>query len=207
MVNVLISSIYEITEPIVSSVSKYSITKIILLRQKSLDKKLDLALTKLKSTFKKPNFDLEIKTLDNVYDIYLTAESLVNILDALPSKDKVYLNITGGRKTLSLGLLFGAYARANKIKEIVYVTEEKGQFVILPKLDFDLSESEKKVLEYILSCNKNNCDLIITRLAEDVGLSRAMVYKVLTELENRDYITSDAENKYVLTDAGKIVLL
>lgn len=207
MVNVLISSIYEITEPIVSSVSKYSITKIILLRQKSLDKKLDLALTKLKSTFKKPNFDLEIKTLDNVYDIYLTAESLVNILDALPSKDKVYLNITGGRKTLSLGLLFGAYARANKIKEIVYVTEEKGQFVILPKLDFDLSESEKKVLEYILSCNKNNCDLIITRLAEDVGLSRAMVYKVLTELENRDYITSDAENKYILTDAGKIVLL
>ncbi len=207
MVNVLISSVYEIIDPIVASVSKYNIKKIILLRQKDLDKKMEVSLNKLKETFKKPNFDLEIKIIEDVYSIYNVANSLVNILDALPSKDKVYLNITGGRKTLSLGLLFGAYARANKIKEIVYVTEEKGQFVILPKLDFDLSESEKKVLEYILNCNKNNCDLIITRLAEDIGLSRAMVYKVLTELENRDYITSDTENKYILTDAGKIVLL
>jgi len=207
MANVLISSVYEIVDPIISSVSKYSINKIILLRQKSTDKKLDSAIVKLKSTFKKPNFDLEIKIVDDIYDIYSVAKSLVNVLDSLPSKDQIYINVTGGRKTLSLGLLFGAYTRANKIKEIVYVTEEKGQFVILPKLDVDLSDSERKVLEYILRCNKDNSDLIITRLAEDVGLSRAMVYKVLIELESHDYITSDNENKYILTDAGRIVLL
>jgi len=207
MVNVLISSVYEIIDPIVSSVSKYRINKIILLRQKNIDKKLELALNKLKDTFKKPNFNLEIKTIDDVYDIYFVAKSLVDVLDSLPAKDQIYINITGGRKTLSLGLLFGSYTRANKIKEIVYVTEEKGQFVILPKLDVDLSDSERKVLEYILKCNKKNCDLVITKLSEDVGLSRAMVYKVLTELENHDYITANNDNKYILTDAGKIVLL
>ena len=207
MVNVLISSVYEVINPIVSSVSKYNITKIILLRQKVIDKKLELALDKLKDTFKKPNFNLEIKVIDDVYDIYIVAKKLVDILDSIPSKDLVYVNITGGRKTLSLGLLFGSYTRANRIKEIVYVTEEKGNFVILPKIDFDLSDSEKNVLEYIANCEKKNCDLIITKLAEDIGLSRAMVYKVLTELEARDYITSDKENKYILTDAGKIVLL
>jgi CRISPR locus-related DNA-binding protein len=207
MVNVLISSVYEIIDPIISSATKYSINKIILLRQKDLDKKLELSLQKLKETFKKPNFNLDIKVVDDVYDIYVVSKTLVDVLDSVPSKDRVYINVTGGRKTLSLGMLFGAYARQKLVKEIFYITEETGKIVILPKIEFGISESEKKVLDYIRKCNDKNCDLVITKLAEDIELSRAMVYKVLTEVEERGYITSDKDNKYILTDAGKIALL
>ncbi len=204
--NILISSLYEISDPIISTAVKYSVNKIILFKQKNSDKRLDSSISKLKTTFKKPNFELEFKTID-VYDLYSIASNFVDVIDSLPKSNKIFVNITGGRKTLSLGLLFGVYARSNRIKEVIYVTEEDGTFVVLPKLDFDLSDSERKVLGYINTCNKTNCDLVITKLSDDVCLSRAMVYKVLTELENRNYITSDKDNKFVLTDAGKIVLL
>lgn len=204
--NVLISSLYDVCDPIISSSVKFGINKLIIFRQKESDKKLESAIIKLKDTFRKPNFDLQFVILDNIYDVCLSVSRFVGVIDSIPKSDKLFVNITGGRKTLSLGLLFGSYARANRIKEIIYVTEEKGDFVVLPKLDFDLSDSERNVLDYINKCNEN-CDLVITKLAEDIGLSRAMVYKVLTELETRNYITSDKDNKFVLTDAGKIVLL
>ena len=44
--------------------------------------------------------------------------------DLLSDKDEIYVDITAGRKTKALGLLFGSYARINRVKKIMYVKEE-----------------------------------------------------------------------------------
>ena len=205
---ILIASLYKEADPIINIAVKYSTHKIIIFHQsefkkETAKKEFKNAKTKLESFFKKPNFELSFAKV-NEYDTINIAKKLIKTIETINKTDKIILNITGGRKTLSLGLLFGAYARPKLIKEIVYVIEETGKVINLPKLDFALNESEKKCLETIKKLEKQN--FTITDFAKEVGLSRAMVYKILEELEYRGYIREE-ENKYIITTAGKIVLL
>ena len=53
MNRVLISSLYDVLDPIISSSVKSGTKRIIILRQKKLDKKMEKAIDRLKKTFKK----------------------------------------------------------------------------------------------------------------------------------------------------------
>jgi len=96
-------------------------------------------------------------------------------------------------------LLFGAYARPSRVKKILYYPEEKGeQPVFLPKLQFQLNESQKKVLEYLEE--KKFTSLMV--LSEKIDISRAMLYRNIKELEEMGLVED-----LKLTDAGKIARL
>ena len=93
-----------------------------------------------------------------------------------PKDDTIYINITSGRKTKALGLLFAAYARNNRVKKIAYNPEEDKTAVIwLPKLAFKFNESQKKVLETL--AEKDYSKMSLTDLADKIGISRAMLYR------------------------------
>ena len=121
-----------------------------------------------------------------------------------PKDDEIFINVTSGRKTKALGLLFAAYARNDHVKKIAYNPEEdKNAVVWLPKLSFKLTDSQKKVLE-VLS-NKDYSKQSLTELADKVGISRAMLYRNIDELRDMGYIST--EDGLILTDAGKIARL
>jgi CRISPR-associated protein Csa3 len=146
---------------------------------------------------------IEVKVVKtDVYNIVKVAKKCVEIIDMQPKDDLIYINITSGRKTKAIGLLFASYARHDKIKKIAYNPEEdKNAVVYLPRLSFKLTESEKKVLEYVEKGKYES----ISDLAKKIDLSTAMLYRAIDELKDKDLITTKEGLK--LTDAGMIARL
>jgi len=134
-----------------------------------------------------------------VYDIVDVARKAVEVIDMQPKDDEIYVNITSGRKTKAIGLLFAAYARYSHVKKIMYFPEEKGSSVVyLPKLQFQLNESQKRVLEYMEKGGFSS----LMELSETIDISRAMLYRNIRELEEMGLV-----EELKLTDAGKIARL
>jgi len=146
---------------------------------------------------------IDVKTVKTaVYDIVEIAAKCVEVIDMQPKEDILYVNITSGRKTKALGLLYACYARSEKVKKIAYNPEEdKNAVVYLPKLCFALTDTQRIVLNAIAEGTyKTHAEL-----AEKLAQSRAMLYKNIRDLHNLDLITT--ENSFKLTDAGRIARL
>ena len=193
---VLIATLYNV-DPVLVSANKLGPDRMYLLVDKEPSKEQEKSVELLNSSLGRV---IDIKVVKTaVYDIVEVARKAVEIIDMQPKEDEIYVNITSGRKTKAIGLLFGAYARGSVIKKIIYFPEEKDSDpVYLPKLQFNLTESQKKVLGY-LEAGKFTT---LMDLSEKIDISRAMLYRAIKELEEMDFI-SDLK----LTDAGKIARL
>lgn len=199
MVKVLIATIYS-PDPVLLSTTQIGPDKLILLLDETNKKKQEGSYNLIKGSVGRVVKVSKVNT--ETYDIVKVAEKCVKIIDEQNTDDEIYINITSGRKTKALGLLFASYARIKRIKNISYnPEEEKNSIVWLPKLSFKLTESQKKVLE-ILSYDKNS-ELSFIKLAEKVGISRAMLYRNIDELKDSGFISEDNS----LTDAGRIARL
>jgi len=199
MVKVLIATLYS-PEPVLLASTKLSADRLILLIDDEPNKEQLASLKMINESLGKV---IEVKSVKTpVYDIVAVSKKCVEIIDLVPKDDTIYVNITSGRKTKALGLLFAAYARSSRVKKIAYNPEEDKKSVIyLPKLSFHITESQKNVLEYIEKGNYSDH----TELAKKVDISRAMLYRNIKELQDMDLITVD--NGFHLTDAGKIARL
>jgi len=146
---------------------------------------------------------IDIKTIKtSVYDIVQIATEVVKTIDAQPKSDEIFVNITSGRKTKAIGLLFACYTRHESVKRILYFPEENANDVVyLPRLSFHLTESQKTILEHLHKGKFQS----ITDLAEKIDLSKGMLYRAIDELKDMDLLTTDDGLK--LTDAGKIARL
>jgi len=198
---VLIATLYN-PDPVLLACTRLSPDRLILLIDEEPDKKQKEALNLIKNSLGRVLDIKEVKI--PVYDIVAIAKKTVEIITMQPKDDWIFLNITAGRKTQSMGVLFGAYARSNYIKKIAYNPEEdKSAVVYLPILSFKLNESQQKILE---SIDKKKSQTYAD-LAKDTDLSSAMVYRSITELKDMDFVETSDENGFTLTDAGKIARL
>jgi CRISPR-associated protein Csa3 len=199
MTTILIATLY-IFEPVIAAATKISADRLILLIDHEPDetqqKSLDIIKQSLGSV-------LEIKTVEtDVYDIVEVAKETVKIIDLLSDKDEIYIDVTAGRKTKALGLLFGAYARSDRIRRIMYVKEENKQVVNLPKLSYSITPGQHKIIEFLLKNEVRS----MSEFAEKVDVSKAMLYKHIKELKDMDVIEDTTEG-FKLTDYGRIVVL
>jgi len=196
---VLIATLYN-PDPVILASTKLGPDRLILLIDKKPNKEQEKSLSLIKSSLGKV---IDVKAVKcEVYDIVSVATKCVEIIDMQPKDDEIYVNITSGRKTKAIGLLFAAYARHIRVKKIAYNPEEdKSSVIYLPRLSFKLNESQKKVLEYIHEGDYES----ITDLADKIDLSRAMLYRAIDELKGMDFVS--AEVRPTLTDAGKIARL
>ena len=196
---VLIATLYS-PEPVMLATTRLGPERLILLIDKAPNKEQEKALKLIHDSLGKV---IDVKTVKtDVYDIVAVAKECVKIIDMQPNDDIIYVNITGGRKTKAIGLLFAAYARHDKVKKIAYNPEEdQNSIVYLPRLSFKLTESQKKILEVI----GNNKYESIADLEKKIDLSTAMIYRAIDELKDMDMVTT--EDSIQLTDAGKIARL
>jgi len=196
---VLIATLYN-ADPVLLAATRLGAERLILLTDKKRDKAQEKAFDLIKKSLGRVIDIKEVKT--DVYDIVSIAEKCVEIIDMQPKDDVLYVNVTSGRKTKALGLLYAAYCRIDKVKKIAYNPEEdKKAVVYLPKLSFKLTESQKKILELVASGDFKTP----MELAEKVELSRAMLYRSIDELKDLGLI--DVEEGFNLTDAGRIARL
>ncbi len=195
---VLIATLYS-PEPVLLAATKLGPEIIILLVDKEPDKQQEASIKLIQESLGKV-IDVKIMKTD-VYDIVEVARKCVDIIDMQHKEDHIFVNITSGRKTKAIGLLFAAYARHDRVSKIAYNPEEGGDVVYLPRLSFKLTESQKEILG-VLEKGKYES---IGELADKVKTSTAMVYRAIDELKDMDLVTTDEGIK--LTDAGKIARL
>ncbi|HEC94824.1 MAG TPA: CRISPR locus-related DNA-binding protein [Thermoplasmatales archaeon] len=203
MAKVLIATLYS-PDPVLLAANRLGPDRLILLLDKKPNKEQEENFKLIKESLGRVVDVKSIKT--EVYDIVKVAEKAVEIIDMQPKDDEIFINITSGRKTKALGLLFAAYARSNRVKKIAYNPEEdKNAVVWLPKLSFKLTDSQKKVLEALN--DEESSHLSLVDLAEKIGISRAMLYRNIDELRDMGYIFADDSGVFRLTDAGRIARL
>lgn len=200
MAKVLIATLYS-PEPVLLAATRHGADRLILLVNEQPDNKQEESLKLIKDSLGRV-MDIKIVKI-SVYDIVEVARKCVEIIDLTPKDDLISVNITSGRKTQAIGVLLGAYARCDRIRKIAYNPEEdNAKVVYLPKLSFSLTESQKKVLEFLESGKYDS----LSDLADKISLSRAMLYRNIKELEDLDLISSE-DGKIKLTDAGRIARL
>ncbi len=196
---VLIATLYR-PDPVILATTRLGPERLILLVDKEPNEEQENSVKIIEDSLGKVIDVKVIKT--DVYNIVDVAQKCVEIIDMQPKDDIIYVNITSGRKTKALGLLFAAYARHDKVKKIAYNPEEdKTSVIYLPRLSFKLNDSEKAILSELAKDKYES----ISDLAKKVDMSPAMLYRTIDELKDKDLITT--EDGIKLTDAGKIARL
>ena len=198
----LISTVYG-PDPLLLSCTQLSPTKVVLLVSEDKD---DVVIDSLEIIEKSLGrvLDIEIVSIPQ-YDVVKISEKVVKIIDDIALGTDIVVNITSGRKTQSIGVLFGAYARKDHVKRIAYYPEgeEKGSVIYLPVLSMKLTESQEKILDSI----KINKIQSYKSLAETTKLSTAMVYRAIDELLNAGLIEKTKDEGIILTQTGQLMRL
>lgn len=199
MAKILLATIY-VFEPIIASATKVGADRLILFIDKEPDERQQKSLDVIKHSL---GTVLEIKTVaTDVYDIVDVAKEAVKVIDLLSDKDDIFVDVTAGRKTKALGLLFGAYARVNRIKRIMYVKEEDKSIVSLPRLSYSITPGQHKIITHLLNHEVKS----MSQFAQKIEVSQAMLYKHIRELKDMDII-EEAKEGLKVTDYGRIVVL
>lgn len=197
MAKVLIATLYN-PDPVLLAANRLGPDRLILLVDKKPSDEQIKSLKLIRESLGRV-IDIEEERTE-VYDIVAVAQKCVEIIDSQPKDDVIYANVTSGRKTKAMGLLYAAYARMDRVKRIAYNPEEdKKSVVYLPKLGFKLTESQKKILESFESFKP-------LELAKKIKMSRAMLYRSTNELKDLGYLELE-EGVYKITDAGRIARL
>jgi len=201
MKKILISNAYDFT-PMVGAITKIGPDIVYAVMNNTPEAHQKDALKKLKNTFKHIEFK-EIKT--EVYKVYEVAKEIVKAIDGMYTQDtEIYLDITSGRKTKSIGILLGGYQRSGKIKDILYFTPEINEMLVLPKLSFEISKKSSDLLELVSKKPVSLPDLANNKKLNSMG--RTSVYLNIRDLKEKGLVTEDKGLLY-LTDYGKLVLL
>ncbi|MBP1908577.1 CRISPR-associated CARF protein Csa3 [Methanolobus bombayensis] len=194
----LITTLYNL-EPVLVCVTRLSPSKIIILTEENaVDRKVQAENT-LEATFGKV---IEIKkTITSLYDPVRVAKDVVDIIEKEHALGRgVLINVSGGRKPQAFGALYGAFARSDMVKKVVYVTEEDNFMIEFPILSFNLSPTKKMILEII-----QNGNVAVENIAATIGISKGMTYNHLRELKTMGYISDDGG--YSLTDSGRLAVI
>lgn len=192
---VLIATLYSV-DPILIAANKLGPDRMYLLVDKDLSPEQEKSIKIINDSIGRVIDVKVIKT--EVYDIVEVAKESVKLIDLQPKEDEIYINVTSGRKTKAMGLLFGAYCRCSRVKKILYFQEETKEAISLPKLQFNLTESQKRVLEYLEQGKYKS----LMDLSKKIDISQGMLYRNIKDLEEMGLVED-----LKLTDAGKIARL
>ncbi|WP_455240479.1 CRISPR-associated CARF protein Csa3 [Methanothermobacter tenebrarum] len=197
METTLISTVYSI-EPVMICITQFSPRKVVLIMEEEPPREKEQVKKIIEDTLGK-FIKVQIKET-SLYDVVQIAKDTVDTIDEERAKGrKIVVNISGGRKTQALGVLFGCYARNNDVQRIAYVTEEEGEVIDLPILSFGISKTKKKLLDEL-----KKGETSVKNLALKLGISRGMTYNHIRELRNMGFIDPE---KLEITSAGEIATL
>ncbi|HEY5139824.1 MAG TPA: CRISPR-associated CARF protein Csa3 [Methylococcales bacterium] len=201
MVNVMIATVGFESEPLIIGIQTFNIKRMILIREADPPSEVKKVENLMASTF--GNFiDIVVKEVENWYDILGLVDLVTYLIKSEHDKGgQVYVNITGGRKTASIGALLGVFKNVSKVKEVFYVTEEEHGILPLPKISWTLQKTKFSLLKLVAEGLSD-----IDALKEELEISRTMTYMHLRDLKDQALIVETSDG-YELTLAGKLLLI
>ncbi|MGZ4847244.1 MAG: CRISPR-associated CARF protein Csa3 [Halobacteriota archaeon] len=200
MVNVMIATMGLEPEPLIIGIQAFNIKRMILIREADPPPEVKKVEHLMATTFGNV-IDIVTKEIPNSYDIVGLVDLVTYLIRSEHDKgNAIYVNITGGQKTASIGALLGVFKDADKVKEVFYVTEEEHGILPLPKISWTLQRTKYSLLKLI---DEGTSD--IDTLKDELEISRVMTYAHLRDLKDQGLIV-ESPNGYELTLAGKLLL-
>src|SRR3989339_1085050 len=131
----------------------------------------------------------EILKLKDNYDFSERMEILSKLFE---KESEIIVNLTGGPKFDSFLLYITALKHWQKVKEIVYVREDIGELVILPKFIYSgsLTDFELEMLRTI-----NETPISTNELADKLGKQLPQILRYLNQLEEKGLVISEKNSK------------
>jgi len=201
MVNVMIATVGFESEPLIIGIQTFNIKRMILIREADPASEVKKVENLMASTFGNV-IDIVVKEVANWYDILGLVDLVTYLIKSEHDKGgQVYVNITGGRKTASIGALLGVFKNVSKVKEVFYVTEEEHGILPLPKISWTLQRTKYNLLKLVADGLSD-----IDMLKEELEISRTMTYMHLRDLKDQALIL-ETPSGYELTLAGKLLLI
>ncbi len=190
---VLISTIYK-GSAVIQAIKLFAPTKIFFVVDDTEQDIRKNSVRMIKDLF--PNIPIQEITV-KIYDIVDIAREVMQVIEK-ENNDKIIVHISEGRKTMSLGLLFGAYIMRRHVDSVYYITEETNVPIRLPLVEFKVSGQKKDILQKI-----NDGASSVQELESSLGIKNTTLYVQMKELRDDGFLNKD--NK--ITDLGKMVLL
>lgn len=201
---VLITSVFQ-GFAVKEAIIKLSPEKIIFLLDKPLNDNAlqtrNTAISQIKSFYSEHIVFEEVNITS--YNLPEIAKEVLTIIDGeIAKENKILLHITEGRKLTSIGALFSAYIRREKLEGAFYITEDDHSLISLPLLNIQISENKKQLLKEVSNGKTNTPEIV----SETSDLKRSTIYQNLKELKQEGYVV-DGDKGWELTDLGKISIL
>jgi len=191
---VLISTIFK-GSAVIQAIKLFNPKKVYFIVDDPLDDIRKHSVNMIKDLFS----SIEIKTVPaKIYDIVEIAKKTMEVINK-ESSDKIIVHISEGRKTMTLGTLFGAYVLRKKVDSAYYIVEETNSPIRLPLVTLRVSKKKYELLKLMAEGKKS-----IQELQKKMNnIASATMYVHIKELRDEGLLTKD--NK--ITEMGKIVLL
>lgn len=199
MMNILIATIFY-EDTIRLALKEFKINKAILLKDDTPNEQQDKLINELKE-YNKEIIDFEIQQIPK-YDIKAVVKKCMQIIDAQQEESNIYVDITQGKRTQLLGLLFASYRKAERVKKILYgkeIGEKKYELVTLPKFYF-----KNKDVELLEALSKGFTPKQI--IEEKQIVSRGTFYNKMEEFEDNGFVEKTPDG-YKLTSSGEIMAI
>lgn len=145
---------------------------------------------------------IEVDPYDVLYNLNLCKKIMKN-----NAKSSIFVNVTGGRKTLSMALAMAAFISSEKSVKASYYTEESGREILLPQFkvkDATLSEAKLEIMACLPQEEWKDTRQLkesLMRSKSKISLTRFALAKNLRELEGMGLI-----ERYMRTKPSKIRL-
>lgn len=188
------------TDSIFACIAKFQINKLVLLVDEVIKDKQKASLEQIENTFNKI---LKIELLNAPpYDIFEIAKVSLKYIKNNYKQFEIIINTSTGRRTQAYGMIYSTISNPHYVKEIVYVTEDNKEIILLPKLSHGLSTFKLNILRMI---DENlNVEEISKKIEANkkLGKSKSMIYNHIRYLKQNGYLEEDGS----ITLAGQIVL-
>ena len=190
---VLISTIWK-GSAVIQAIKLFSPNKVFFITDEPIDDIRNNSINMIKELFP----SLEYKTVSiKIYNIVGIAKSVMEVIES-EKGNQIIIHISEGRKTMSLGLLFGAYVKRNLVSSAYYITEETNTPIQLPLVELKLSKQKIKLLQKI----RENVTLI-SELENALNIKAPTIYVHMKELRDDGFLNKENQ----LTEMGRIILL
>ena len=190
---VLISTIWKGTA-VIQAIKLFSPEIIYFIVDTPIEERRAHSIQMIKDLFPKLKiYEVPVKT----YDIVNIAYESIKVIQK-ESKNNIIIHVSEGRKTMSLGLLFGSYVMKKNIDSAYYIVQETNQPLKIPIIELKASKKKKEILKNI-SEGTNTVEGLVQKL----NINTSTLYVHLKNLRDDGLITKDIK----LTDMGKIVLI
>ena len=142
------------------------------------------------------------------YDIPSMIISLVKLLRELNQRGyKTFVNITTGRKTVSLAIYLASCFQANAIERIVYLSEEGQKLINVPYtlMSISLCKEERRVLQVL----SEDALQTIDELYRKTRTPKYRLYRIINRLANRILLHKIRTGRYLFirrTEMGNVAL-